>query len=151
MNELRAIPGFEGLYSVTADGRVWSHEKRRVMPTGGVRIYAARWLKGAHDGRGYVMARLCRDGKVIALKVHRLVAFAWIPNPLQLPSVNHRDGDKSNNAADNLEWCTTSTNTKHAWDTGLRTSSDWHKENMRRAQSIGVEKKRQAKVTAAFN
>lgn len=53
------------------------------------------------------------------VKVHQLVAKAFIPNPNNYPFINHKDGDKSNNCANNLEWCTPSQNVQHAYDTGL--------------------------------
>ena len=52
--------------------------------------------------------------------VHRIVAKLFIPNPDNLPYINHKDGNKSNNCVDNLEWCTRSENEKHAWRIGLK-------------------------------
>lgn len=60
-----------------------------------------------------------RDGARKMTYVHRLIAQAFIPNPDNLPEVNHKDGNKRNNHVDNLEWCTGNQNRKHARDTGL--------------------------------
>jgi hypothetical protein len=54
---------------------------------------------------------------------HRIVAEAFLPNPDNLPEVNHEDGNKHNNNASNLEWCTRSENMKHAYQTGLKSSA----------------------------
>lgn len=74
---------------------------------------------------GYIKCKFSRriNGKTkyIERSVHRLVALAFIPNPLNLPEVNHKDGNKENNSVDNLEWVTHVENVKHAWDTGLAT------------------------------
>lgn len=61
----------------------------------------------------YVRVILSRDGVVKTFLLHRLVAQHFIPNPLNLPEVNHKDGDKQNNHVSNLEWCTHSYNIKH--------------------------------------
>ena len=60
------------------------------------------------------------NGKRIRKTAHRLVAEHYLENPDNLPMVNHKDGNKINNHISNLEWCTCSQNTRHAFDTGLR-------------------------------
>ncbi len=63
-------------------------------------------LKQSKDDRGYLMISLHKNNKHRTVKVHKLVANAFIPNPLNLPQVNHKDEEKLNNSIDNLEWCT---------------------------------------------
>ena len=60
-----------------------------------------------------------KHGKAITKRIHQLVASAFIPNPNNLPCINHKDGNKLNNSVENLEWCTYSQNSRHAINTGL--------------------------------
>lgn len=112
---MRSVPGYEGLYSVTDDGRVWSHPRmdRYGRSIGGL------WLKPASSTGGYPTVALGKNGVSRTWKVARLVAMAWVPNPSGLPVINHLNGDKSDSRASNLEWCTYSRNLQHAIDTGL--------------------------------
>lgn len=98
------IKGYEGKYSITNDGRVWSHKR-----------YKARvgWRKLRISTSGYIIVDLV-PGKRRTWQVHRLVAEAYIPNPLKLPVVNHKNGDRTDNRVENLEWCTQKDNLKHA-------------------------------------
>jgi hypothetical protein len=64
---------------------------------------------------GYARVNMCKDGKKPRFFIHRIVAECYIPNPHNLPQVNHKDGNKSNNAASNLEWCTSSENHRHSF------------------------------------
>ena len=72
--------------------------------------------------RGYPVISYTRDGKTRLLTVHRLVAQAFLPNPEELPQVNHIDGDKTNNHLSNLEWVSARDNMLHARRTGLHKS-----------------------------
>lgn len=76
-------------------------EELEVSNYGNVRLLNGKVLKQSKNGRGYL--RLNRHNKTIL--VHRLVAQAFIPNPDNLPEVNHKDENKENNNVDNLEWC----------------------------------------------
>lgn len=71
------------------------------------------------DRYGYPQVGLWENGKVKYYTVHRLLALLFLPNPNNLPCINHKDGNKENYSLDNLEWCTYRHNAKHAIKTGL--------------------------------
>jgi transposase len=77
-------------------------------------------LKHNHDHDGYCIITLNHKGKKYTRKIHRLVAEAFIENPLNLPQVNHKDGDKDNNDMSNLEWMSCIDNINHARENNLR-------------------------------
>ena len=91
------IQGYENLYQISSNGRVKSLNYNH---TGKERI-----LKPAKYNCGYLMVGLWKQGKSKRYLVHRLVALHFIPNPNNLPQVNHKDEDKTNNQVNNLEWC----------------------------------------------
>ena len=107
--EWRPVKGFEGYYEVSNQGRVRSLDNyRRVCDVNGVEHM--RFVKGVVRKlqllpNGYVSVSLKSMGKHRRFNVHRLIAETFIPNPHNLPEVNHKDEDKSNNRVDNLEWC----------------------------------------------
>ena len=119
------IQGYEGLYSITSDGRVWSHPK-------GKNNKAGKWLSLDNSGR-YPAVSLMKDGQKKRHLVHRLVAEACVSNPDYLPQVNHINGIRTDNSAENLEWVTASQNRIHAWATGLHKTSDLHRASAREA------------------
>ena len=90
-------------YSVTNSGEVISHKRGK-----------DRQLGHYTNGKGYRHVALSHNGKSVTVRVHRLVAETFIPNPHNLPQVNHIDEDKLNNCIDNLEWITARDNQIHS-------------------------------------
>lgn len=101
MEVWKDIKGYEGLYQVSDQGRVFSVRSSRCLTPTPVGKYR------------YLRVVLTKDGVNAWCYVHRLVAEAFIPNPDELPQVNHKDEDKSNNVANNLEFCTAAYNTRY--------------------------------------
>lgn len=77
------------------------------------------FLKPVNSAFGYKMVGLKINGKMKSKSIHRLMAEIFIPNPDNLPQVNHKDGNKENNDISNLEWMTRAQNSQHAYDNGL--------------------------------
>ena len=103
------IEGYEGYYQISNMGRVKSLE-RTVWKGKGYRIVPEKILEGVDNGHGYLQVNLSKDGKVKQPLVHRLVATAFLENPMGYKEINHRDENKENNRAENLEWCSRSYN-----------------------------------------
>jgi hypothetical protein len=104
--EWKAINGFEDLYKVSSDGQVFS-------------IKSNRNLKPCKTPDGYLFHRLYKDRKVSIFREHRLVAIAFIPNTENKPQVNHKNGIKTDNSIENLEWVDQFENMQHALNNGL--------------------------------
>lgn len=90
----KPVVGYEGLYEVSNWGRVKS-----------IRFGKERILKPFTNKDGYLLVTLSKNGTHKKFQVHRLVALHFLPNPDNLPEVNHKDENKLNNNAENLEWC----------------------------------------------
>lgn len=104
--------GYEGLYSVSNKGRVISDRKRHQNGL-------AFFMEQSPDGSGYLKIVPYKNGSPRCVKIHSMVAKTFIPNPRNLPQVNHKDGIKTNNHAENLEWVSQQDNLDHGWKTGL--------------------------------
>lgn len=101
MNEIwRDIKGYEGFYKVSNLGKVWSCRSEKE-------------LKQKQNKFGYMRVNLCVENSNKTHLVHRLVAEAFIPNPDNLPQVNHKDEDKTNNSVGNLEFCNAKYNSNY--------------------------------------
>ena len=92
MEEWRAVPGYEGLYEVSNIGNVRNVRRNKL-------------LRLQKTNNGYIRVVLSKNGIKTAFQVHRIAAQAFIPNPDNLPQINHKDEDKTNNNVTNLEWC----------------------------------------------
>ena len=116
MEEWKDIEGFEGYYQVSNLGRVKSLPRIRKTGTG---YYVSKTkILTPSLMQGYVQNALCMNGKAKSYRTHRLVAFAFIPNPENKPCINHKNSIRSDNWVENLEWCTRAENTKHAMENG---------------------------------
>ena len=110
VEEWRDVVGFEGVYQVSSAGRVRSLTRRVYN-----HMMRGRVLKQARKANGYMQLSLSANGvKLKHVYVHRLVACAFLPNPNNLPDVNHINHNKQDNRVDNLEWVTRSENILHA-------------------------------------
>jgi hypothetical protein len=105
METWKDVPGYDGLYQVSDQGRIRRDNRIKKLK---------------EDRGGYLNVWLSKRSEMKCLKVHRLVALAFIDNPENKRTVNHKDGNKKNNCVQNLEWATHSENVTHANRTGLR-------------------------------
>lgn len=107
------IKGYEGLYAVSNQGRVYSYLSNRYLSQ---EITNSRYLRVS------LQTADCRTKHEL---VHRLVAIAFLDNPDKLPQVNHKDHNRENNCVDNLEWCSVRDNNAHSgcWDAAAKVLS----------------------------
>ena len=99
------VPNFEN-YQISNLGNVFSKKRNK-------QLYIS------HNDKGYCYAQFYKNGKGYHLRLHRIVANLFLPNPNNLPEVNHIDGNKENNCVDNLEWCDRKHNMQEAFNNGL--------------------------------
>jgi len=113
-NEIwKDIKNFEGLYQVSNLGRVRSLNKFVRHSNHFMKLKGSILKLQTDCQTHYKKIRLCKEGKYTHYAIHRLVAQTFIPNPDNLPQVNHKDENKSNNCVDNLEWCDSNYNNNY--------------------------------------
>lgn len=100
------VIGYEGLYKVSNLGNVMNLKRNKILKL--------------RKRMGYNSVILYKNNEPKSQRVHRLVGFAFIPNPFNKPQINHKNGIKDDNRVENLEWVTLSENRQHAYDTGLQ-------------------------------
>lgn len=115
--EWRDITGYEGFYQVSNMGKVRSLDRTFLRSDGTTATYKSRVLKPA--GRPYLHVYLSKNNVHNMMRVHRLVAEAFVPNPENLKCVDHIDCNKTNNRSDNLRWCNHLQNMQYAQENGL--------------------------------
>jgi hypothetical protein len=104
---MKDILGYEGQYSVTRDGKVYSHKRKRFLSPTNLKGYKRVKLRDSNNNQ-----------KISNQLIHRLVAKAFIPNPNNKLEINHKNSIRDDNRVDNLEWATRSENNQHAWTYG---------------------------------
>lgn len=119
------VQGYEGLYQVSNLGRIKS-----LLFINNVCIKEReKILKIETNKKNRQHIALYKNGKRKNMAVHRLVAKAFIPNPNNLPQINHIDGNPKNNKVENLEWCSASYNMKHAYANNLLKLKKYNEKN----------------------
>lgn len=118
IEQFKDVEGYENIYQVSNLGRIKSFYR------GGYKRPECGYMikRQCFDNNGYLLSSFSKNNKAKTLKTHRLVALAFIPNPKNLPEVNHWDTNKSNNFHENLIWSTCGDNVRHSWENGLCTS-----------------------------
>lgn len=90
MNGYEPLKGYEKLYAINREGSIWNIKKKKEMKP--------------HINSGYYKINLYKDGKQVIFRFHRLLAIQFIPNPLELPEIDHINGIKTDNRLENLRW-----------------------------------------------
>lgn len=113
------ILGYEGSYQISNLGRVKSLKRTVVFKKKFKKRIKERIMKPQIMAHGYLFFALSKNGKLKSKILHRLLAIAFIPNPKNKQTINHKNGIKNDNRLINLEWCTHLENTAHAKRIGL--------------------------------
>lgn len=127
---MKDIKGFEGVYAVTEGGEIWSY------PRNGTGGHNGIFMKQNLHTHGYLQVCLKTKGTASTRYAHRLVAETYLPNPYKKSEVNHKNGIKTDNRVENLEWSSSGENKQHAYDTGLRFGGEGHNLSKLKAEEV---------------
>lgn len=145
--QFKNVVGYEGIYIVTDKGKVYSLP-RKIYNGKGYYNYKGKEIKQVLNHKGYPCVNLVKSCEKFYTSVHRLVAKAFIPNPNNLPQVNHKNGNKLDNRVENLEWCSNQQNQLHAWQMGLQKVSGKAGKPKKKVLQIDIKTN---KVVAEYN
>ena len=115
----KSIKGYEGIYEVSNLGRVKVLERTAKGKLDNIQVFKERILKPINQTNGYLKVNLIKNGTQKTVLIHRIVAIVFIEGDNSL-TVNHKNGIKTDNKVENLEWATLSENHKHAFKLGLK-------------------------------
>ena len=133
----RDIPNYEGLYQINKSGLVWSCDRVVARSNGKPNVIRGKLIDVVVDANGYNSVSLTDiNHRTKKYLLHRLVAQTFIPNLENKPEINHKDGNKSNNCVDNLEWVTRYENQAHAVKFGL--TSAWTNPHMKKMSDAAL-------------
>ena len=120
MSKLKVLELFDGLkIKVSEDGKIYTFDHNVIRKNGRLDNRKGKQLRPGIDKYGYERVVLTKNGIRKTYSVHKLVALAFIPNPENKKTINHKDGNKRNNNVSNLEWATEKENQIHKWNNGL--------------------------------
>ena len=122
----KPVVGYEAYYSISNYGRLRSNTRRTKSTDGRNTLHYGKIVKLSTNKGGYLDFRISIEGRLISVVIHRLVAMAFIPNPENLPMVNHKDENPANNCAHNLEWCT------NVYNINYKDTQKRHSESLRK-------------------
>jgi hypothetical protein len=146
------IPGYEGYYQVSNFGNVKSLD-RLIREKGSIKIRSlkGRMLSPGANPKGYLHVVLSREGKLLICRIHKMVATLFIPNPLNLPELNHQDENKRNNRYDNLEWCAHLYNIQYGTGIKRKTITQTGVPNqLNQGEGCGTSKLKEAQVISIY-
>jgi hypothetical protein len=152
------VNGYEGVYQVSNHGRLKGLGREVFTKTNKTYYIPERIIASTINSRGYRMASLWFNGKGKLKLLHRIIAETFIPNPENLPQVNHIDGNKLNNDISNLEWVTSQDNIIHAYNHNLihpalginRNVGHFVEEDIKRIRQMALEGMSQRKIAAEY-
>ncbi len=130
-NKLYPIKNFEGLYSITKDGRIWIHEKKIKGRNDCKRNILGKWKKIGINKYGYKRTTFTKNNKINNILIHQIIAQTFIPNPKNRLEINHKNGIKTDNRISNLEWCTHNENMQHSIKNGFSNQRAEKAQNVR--------------------